>query len=454
MLTRRRFLAASAGVAGALAFPGVRLGRAAETPIEHVVLLMQENRSFDHYFGLFPGADGLPACAPVTHAPSLTLLDPSHITDTARAEYDEGRNDNFKLLGGGKALTYYTGDDLPYYWALAHRFTLCDRYFCSVLGPTVPNRLYSIAASAGGYRDNPSSFDPALLPRPTLVDRLDEARVSWGCYVTNVSGSAPSLGYSEVTYYPERRADRRAIQTYDRFLSDAASGSLPSVSWVVSQEPLSEHPASSIDWGERFVALTVNSLAAGPAWGSTAVILTHDENGGFYDHVPPPQVDDRGYGFRVPCIVASPWAKPGHVSSAVADHTSLISFVTRVFGLRPVNDRAARATPLEDVFDFSHSEPGFVSYPAGHRLNPALTPRDWYARLLAMPIPEGTAPVVPKARALCPPAPFAPDVAGGVAAGVAAGALTLGAGARQAGLRTSSGGGAAAGSAGSSGGGT
>jgi phospholipase C len=421
----------------------VRIGRAAETPIEHVVLLMQENRSFDHYFGLFPGADGLPAGAPVTHAPSLTLLDPSHLTDTAVAEFDAGRNDRFGLLGGGKSLTYYTGDDLPYYWALAHRFTLCDRYFSSVLGPTFPNRLYSIAASAGGYRDNPSAIDPALLPRPTLVDRLDEARVSWGCYIANVpaafspSANAPPLGYSEVTYYPERRAEKRAVQTYDQFLADAATGRLPSVTWVVSQEPLSEHPANSIDWGERFVALTINSLAAGPAWGRTAVFLTYDENGGFYDHVAPPQVDTRGYGFRVPCTVVSPWAKPGHVFSSVADHTSVMSFVSRVFGLRPVNDRASKAGPLDDVFDFSHAEPGFVSYPAGHRLNPSLVPQDWYARLLSLPIPEGAAPVVPKARALRTTASLTPDVAAGVVAGIAAGALTLGVGARQAGLRAS-----------------
>ena len=101
-LSRRRFLAGTAGLAGSLAFPGIRLGRAAETPIQHIVLLMQENRSFDHYFGLFPGADGLPRCAPVKEAPSMTLLDPPHDTDTARGEYHGGLNDGFELIGGGK----------------------------------------------------------------------------------------------------------------------------------------------------------------------------------------------------------------------------------------------------------------------------------------------------------------------------------------------------------------
>jgi phospholipase C len=429
-LTRRRFLAATAGLAGTLAFPGVRLGRAAEAPIEHVVLVMQENRSFDHYFGLFPGADGFPPCADVQRAPSLTLLDPPHGSDTARAEY--ANPEAFDLLGGAKSRTYYTGEDIPYYWALAHRFALCDRYFCSVLGPTFPNRLYSVAASSGGYKDNTSTIDPALLPRPNLADRLDEAKVSWGCYFANLpvtyepSPEASPPSFNPITYYPERRADRRALRTYADFLSDVARGTLPAVSWVVGQDPLSEHPAASIDWGERFVALTVNSIAAGPAWSRTAIVFNYDENGGFYDHLTPPRVDERGLGFRVPCIVASPWVKPGHISSQVYDHTSVIAFVRRLFGLRPVNERDAGARPLEDMFDFGHAQPGFVSYPRGHGLNPSLTPRDWYARLLSLPIPRGSDPVVPAARKLCAPAM---NPSAGVVAAAAAGGVTLAAGA-------------------------
>jgi len=421
-LTRRRFLAATAGLAGGLAFPGIRFGRAAETPIEHVVLVMQENRSFDHYFGLFPGAEGLPHCAPLKQAPTLTLLDPPHDTDSARAEFHGGLNDEFEVLGGGKALTYYTGEDLPYYWALAHRFTLCDHYFCSVLGPTVPNRLYALAASAGGYKNNPAVIDSTLLPRPTVVDRLDEAKVDWRCYFAHAPVGYP-FGFSTVAYYPERRADQRALHTYDDFLRDAAAGTLPAVSWVLPEEPLSEHPPHPIQWGERFVALTINSIAAGPAWDRTAVILNYDENGGFYDHVAPPQVDDRGYGFRVPCIVASPWAKPGHVSAQVLDHVSVLAFVRGVFRLRPINDREQPSPALSDAFDFSHAERGFVSYRDRRRLASDETPVGWYARLLAMPVPAGAAPEVPKARALCPPNP--PDLTAGAVGAAAAAGLTL-----------------------------
>lgn len=410
----------------AAAFPSIRIGRARETPLDHIVLLMQENRSFDHYFGLFPNAAGLSECAPVSRASTLALGDPSHLTDTAVAEYDAGKNDNFKLLGGTRAVTYYTGEDIPYYWALAHRFTLCDHYFCSVLGPTFPNRLYSVAASAGGFKDDPRTIDPSLLPRPNLADRLDEAGVSWGCYIATM----PSSGYNPVFYYPERRSDPRATRSFADFLDDTAAGRLPAVTWVVTQDPLTEHPPNPISWGERFAALVVNSLAAGPLWGRTALVLNYDENGGFYDHMPPPQVDDRGYGFRVPAIVASPYARPGHVSSAVVDHVSVLALIRTVFGLRPLNSRDEKAIPLEDAFDFTHAEKGFVSYTDRRRLALDETPQGWYAAMLARPVPVGESPSVPKARPLCPPA-FNPVA--GVGAALAAGTVAVVAGRRRSG---------------------
>jgi phospholipase C len=420
-LTRRRLLALGAGAAAALAFPSIRLGRARETPLEHLVLFMQENRSFDHYFGLYPGAEGLPVCAGLTRAATPSLGDPAHDTDSARAEYSGG-SDGFRLLSGPKALTYYTGEDIPYYWALAHRFTLCDHYFCSVLGPTFPNRLYSIAASAGGNKNNPRVIDNSTLPRPNLVDRLDEAGISWACYEAN----QPAFGLNQVAYFPERLADPRARRSFTDFVQDAARGRLPAVTWVVTQDPLAEHPPHPITWGERFAALVVNTVASSPLWNRTALILNYDENGGFYDHVTPPQVDDRGYGFRVPGIVASPYARPGHVSRAVYDHTSVLALVRTVFGLKPLNSREAKASPLDDVFDFGHAEKGFVSYP-DRRLAVAETPQGWYAEMLARSIPMGETPSVPRARALCP---SNPNLVAGAAAAAAGGAVATAAGLR------------------------
>jgi phospholipase C len=405
-----------AAVAAALAFPMVRLGRAAETPIRHVVILMQEYRSFDHYFGLFPGANGLPPCAPVKHASSQCLADVPHGSAATRAQAVRG----FEKGGGPGSLTYYTGDDLPYYWALAHRFTLCDRYFSSAPGATFPNRLFSIAGTAGNYRDNPPNIEPDLLPRPNLVDRLDEARLDWACYLAH----QPDARYNPVTFYPERGSDPRALRTYDEFLTDAASGTLPAVSWVISEGPLTEHPPAAPGWGERFTALTVNSVASGPAWRSTALLLVYDEHGGFYDHVKPPGTAHAA-GFRVPGIVISPYARRGHVSSTQLDHTSLIAFVSRVFGLpRPEMPTAA---PFDGCFDFDHAQRDFVAYPSGHALpDCAHRPPDWAAALLRRRVPGGRAAAPPSARPLCPSLPLISPyaLAGGgalLAAGMVAG---------------------------------
>jgi phospholipase C len=415
LLTRRRFLAAAAGLGGLAFFPGARIGRAAETPIRNVVLLMQENRSFDHYFGLFPGADGLPACSPVAHAETLALADVPHVTAAVREEREAGSPGGFEQVAGPSALTYYTGEDLPYYWALARRFTLCDRWFASVLGPTVANRLYSVAASAGGFVDNPGVIDPGRLPRPNVADRLDEAGVDWACYVAH----PPATGFNAIAYYPERRSDPRSSRTYSEFLADAAAGRLPSVAWVVPEDPLSEHPNDRVDWGERFVALTVNTLASGPQWERMAVVLTYDESGGFYDHVQPPRKDERGYGFRVPAVVVSPFARPGHVSHAVHDHTSVLSLLRGLFGLRPINGRDEAASPMEDCFDFSHAERAFVSYRPGRRLRADPPPPGWYRDLLSLPVPEGSDPEVPAPRQLCPAA-IDPRVGAAAAVGAAA----------------------------------
>jgi phospholipase C len=278
-------------------------------------------------------------------------------------------------------LTYYTGEDLPYYWALASRFTICDRYFSSAPGATFPNRLFSIAASSGSYRDNPPAIDPRGLPRPNLVDRLDEAGVEWACFIAN----QPDAMYNPVAFYPERKDDPRANRTYPEFLAAAATGSLPAVSWVVGQDPVIEHPPAAPGWGERFAALTINSVASGPAWRETALLFTYDEHGGFFDHVLPP--GGHASGFRVPAMVVSPFARPRHVSSVPKDHTSLIAFVSEVFGLKPLGPPSA--VGFQDCLDFDHAENDFVAYPNDrvlpgcHRLAP------WAAALLARPVPGG-----------------------------------------------------------------
>jgi phospholipase C len=431
VLNRRQFIGAAAAGAALAGFPAIRIGRAAETPLENIVVLMQENHSFDNYFGLFPGADGLPSCAPLTRARTLCVEGPPHnieeaVIEAAGAVVDP---EKFRLIGGAKALTYYTGEDLPFYWALADRFTLCDRYFSSVLGPTTINRTFSVAAAAGTLRDN-SSQATATLPDTTVVDRLQEAGIDWRCYTAQL----PDDDYNPVRYFARWHDDPRATRPYPEFLADAAAGRLPPVSWVITQEPLSEHGPDDVSWGERFAALTVNSLAAGPQWKNSALILSYDEHGGFYDHVRPPHVDELGLGFRVPGIVVSPFARPGHVSSSVYEHCSTLALIERTFGLRPLTGRDSWANPFEDALDFSHRELGFVDYPARALGSCGGSPRDWYGALLALPVPSSGQPGrVPAARPLCPPPAGrpAPDLAAGLSAGAIAAGVAAAAGVRK-----------------------
>jgi phospholipase C len=404
VLSRRRFLQGAAALGTAVAFPAVRIGRAADTPLRHLVLLMQENRSFDHYFGRFPGADGLPADAPVLPATSDCLMDPPH---NQAAFEDLAGGDPYAAVS---AFRVYGERQVPIAWALARRFTLCDRYFASVLGPTFVNRLFSVAASSGGFRDNPPRIDASLLPRPTIVDRLQAAGLDWACYLARVPDAG---GYEAVAFYPERQGDPRANRPFAEFLADAAAGRLPAVSWVVPADPLSEHPPTPPQWGQRFVGLAVRALAASPQWRSSALVLNYDESGGFYDHVPPLRRAGVTYGFRVPCVVVSPYARAGHVSHEALDHASVLALVERTFGLPPLTDRDAAASPLADCFDYDRPNLDPVALPP----SPAATGCDplppWAAALLDSPVPA--APAAP-ARGI------SPELAAGLG-GIAAGAL-------------------------------
>ena len=380
-----------------MAFPSLRLGRAAETPLRNLVLLMRENRSFDHYFGHFPGADGLPPGAPVNVAALTCNGDPPH------------NNAAFQSLAGGGSyngagLEVFTEQQIPSAWALARRFTLCDRYFASVLGPTFPNRLFSITGSTGGARDNPRHIDPAMLPRPNLMDRLDAAGVQWACYLAKAPDTG---GYNPIAFYPERVNEPRSSRTFQDFLADAAAGRLPPVSWVIPQDPLTEHPPTPPQWGQRFADLVVHAVASGPQWKRSAVILNYDESGGFYDHVTPPH----GYGFRVPCTVVSPFAKPGHVSHSLYDHASVMALVERTFGLAPVAERDAKADPMSDCFDFGRAHLTPVSFPALPPVYGCGVPPDWAQELLEKPLPAPGAASAPAGQG------FGWKTSAGVAAG-------------------------------------
>jgi phospholipase C len=276
----------------------------------------------------------------------------------------------------------YDESDVPYYYALARAFAISDAHFCSLMGPTDPNRLYSLAATSFGLVDNEvaPANDPSGQPYPNIFTELNAAHVTWKYYVD----TSPPESVVLLQTYLTNASHYAAVSS---FMSDAAAGQLPQVAIVeghatsdgTSQD---EHPPADIQVGQAFSAGVVNALMASPNWMSSALFFTYDEHGGFYDSVPPPKACppdalqpilnttntypaqfDR-YGFRVPLIVVSPYAKRGYVSHVVTDHTSVLRFIEARFGLPAMTARDANADPLFDMFDFSHRDTSVPALPA------------------------------------------------------------------------------------------
>jgi phospholipase C len=310
--------------------------------IEHVVIIVKENHGFDTYFGKFPGAAGdstLPA------AGNPPAVDPTHThqawlkraTNAVREQYDK--------------------PDIPAYWAYASQFTLCDHYFTDVAGPSTPNHLMLIAGDSpfinnppGGYRTTPGQ----AVDLPSLPAQLELAGLTWG----NYGGYA--FDFVKALVGKNKFASAQFVQ-------DAQAGKLPSVSWVYADHANSEHPPDSaadraggvgnVTNGMNWTVAQVEAIVAGGLWPKVVIFITWDDWGGWADHVDPPEVEKWSdgtqfrYGNRVPCLVLSPWAKPGHISTTVRSHVSLIRFCETTFGLPPVTPRTAAADDMGDCFD-------------------------------------------------------------------------------------------------------
>ena len=374
--------------------PDRPMGEPRMPEIEYVVLLMLENHSADNILGLLPGTgpgrrdfDGLPVNrkgVPVASNPnaegqpvrSFALPDvcPSggltQNWNSSHAQLHRGRNDGFVTNASSNTpMGYLTPSQLPVTYALAQRFPVSDRYFCSMLGQTLPNRRYYFSAtSSGQVNDDLSSLNlPAA--NGTIFDRLDAGGVSWLGYYDNLPSPF---------YFPNVRNNPAQVAKFvnnAQFFADAAAGRLPSVSYVEENfDYQSEENPQDIAYGEAFLGKVASAVMQGPHWHKTALFITYDEHGGWYDHVAPPRAvvpDDippdltlspigtfpagfDRYGFRVPLTVVSPWARPRHVSHHVADHTSILAFLQHKFNLPPMTRRDARAWPLHDMFDLSH----------------------------------------------------------------------------------------------------
>jgi phospholipase C len=349
-------LAGAAGVAAApLVWP--RATRSAgRPPIDTIVVSCQENRSFDHYYGFAPfvGSHGVPAgytqpdgsggaVAPF-HFTSHSTKDISHFWSAVHGEWNGGSMDGFFTTDGIDCMGYYTGEDLPFYYGLHRDFTLCVNSFCSVLGPSYPNHLYLAAGTSGGVTTN-AVPGLGLLDYPCILDLLDRAGASWKVY--NGDGDRDPNVFE---FFARIGQDRRARATENDYLDDAKRGRLPNVSFVFagSALQLDEHPPADVSVGMRLQEQMIQALMNGPQWDRSAYLLTYDEHGGYFDHVPPPQADAYGLGIRVPTWVISAHARPGHLETTVYEHSSILKLIETVFDLptlASVNHRFDRRTP-------------------------------------------------------------------------------------------------------------
>jgi phospholipase C len=374
-INRREFLHSLAGLSGAAAL----LPSPASSGIEHIVVVMMENRSFDHLLGWLPNSDGRQRGlwypdANGTYHPTYSLapdftgcghVEPDHSYLGGRIQYNRGAMNGFirQYDNDHYPIGYYTEADRPFVNALARSYTTLDRSFCSILGPTFPNRFFLHSAQTDRL-----SNTLALSTMPTIWDSLEQQGVSHGYYYSNL----PFLAFWGLKYL-------RFSQPYSRFLFDALTGALPAVSFVDPRFTFGEggignddHPHSDVRAGDAFLSQAFRAVAAGPDWSSTVFIVSYDEWGGFFDHVPPPRADAPNsvdpdvvggksrLGFRVPTIVASPWSRGWALSPRVHhgtfDHTSILKLIEWRWGLPPLTARDATMDVLNlaSVLDFDN----------------------------------------------------------------------------------------------------
>ena len=410
--------------------------------IKHVVVIMQENRSFDEYFGTYPGADGIPmvngvptACVPdpALHTCVKPYVDHSDVNvggphgyPQAMADINGGKMDGFieeseDWLNGcadpsnpschDDVMGYHVGSDIPNYWSYAQHFVLTDHMFEPVLSYSLPAHLSLVSEwsakcttpqpqsctsnidnpgnSARGNNGQVPSTGPPYFSWTDLTWLMHSHNVGWGYYLANgtepdcedpTQATCPPVvqswgtpgSFNPLPFFTTVRTDNQIgnIQPTANFYSQAKTGNLPAVSWVVPAWDVSDHPAARISAAQDYVTSLINSVMLGPDWASTAIFLLWDDWSGFYDHVVPPKVDSTGYGLRVPAIVISPYAKPGFVDHQTLSFDAIARFIEDDFlngqRLNPATDGRwdPRKTVRENVrilgdlsqaFDFTQS---------------------------------------------------------------------------------------------------
>ena len=363
----------------------------AGSPIQHIVVIMQENRSFDNLFNGYPGADTvqggmrgneLVPLAPVSLGDSRDL---NHSHKQWWQDWDQGNMDGFAQGGSNLAYSYVPEKDVEPYWALAQQYVLGDRMFQSNTGPSFVAHQYMIAGQSENVAENPTGSVwgcdaakettaamigpggtelPGVYPcfdYQTTADLLDEKGVTWRYYAAGSDN-----GYYILSAYQAVRHirfgndwDQNVISPSRRVLVDIKAGELAQVTWIVPDFSHSDHPGSGTE-GPDWVASIVNAIGNSPYWNSTAIFISWDDWGGWYDHVEPPKVDAMGPGFRVPLLIVSPYAKHGYITHRNHEAAGFIKFIEYNFDLGTLGARDAGADAFSDCFDYTQKPPAFA----------------------------------------------------------------------------------------------
>jgi len=411
------------------------------TPIKRVIYVMLENRSFDNLFGRFPGVNGatvgnmLGREKPLLRCPDWLPGDLGHDHASAMAQFNGGKLDNFGIntYGDPWAYTQFGGPEIPAYWHWASEYAISDNFFASAIGPSYPNHFFYVAGTSGGTVDNPENIRTQQMTDasgksigihkswgcdaygdgtfvfttdahgqlakhdtcfqfPTVGEQLSAKGIDWAYY------SAPDgqIGYMWNAYngvhgvfhtdlWHEHCTRTVGYMTKDGsivqsdLLRDIEAGTLPSVSWVTPRFELSDHPPASTSWTHNWIMEVVNAVMRSDMWEHTAIFLTWDEWGGFYDHVVPPQVDEVGLGFRVPLLTISPYTPRGLIDSEVGEFSTPLRFIADNWGLAHLTPRIKRTHNMDHLFDFSKPprKPSLATKKAKTYGDPFVFPHDY-----------------------------------------------------------------------------
>jgi phospholipase C len=368
------------------------------TTIQHVVVIMQENRSFDHLFNGFPGADTVTSgmnrgvTVPLNVVPLGNGPDVDHSHTGWWQQWDNGKMDNFANKGTMLPYSYISPTETVPYWTLAKNFTLGDRMFQSNTGPSFVAHQYMIAGQSGNASENPDggvwgcdapSTERVALIGPngtdlpgvypcfdyqTMGDLLDAKGISWKYYAPGPTTDPFFLisafqAIRHIRFGPDW--NNNVVSPETRVLTDIAGGHLAQVTWIVPASANSDHPGAPAQ-GPDWVANIVNAIGASPYWNSTTIFIAWDDWGGWYDHVNPPQIDAMGLGFRVPVIVVGPYARRGYVSHVTHESSGFLRYMEEVFNLPSLGTRDSVADDFSDCFDYTQQPIPFAQIKTSH----------------------------------------------------------------------------------------